>query len=246
MAARVDVLEGPDKGWRYTVVAGDARIGRGPGSQIRLTDPAWPVGSIRIRLRGGGYLVANDLPHPIYLDGEPLPPAGERTLHHGATLQPTKGTLLRLGIVTAPAAAEGPVVAEPPARNNRLLTPSRVLSAALALGAGGFYGYAHLRPVPGVNGDEATRHKEALAGLEANPDVDPRAVPQVRAARVALARAVYEDASGRPAAARARYRAAQDGLARARRAAGPDDPADAALKAAGEFVTQRLKATTGG
>lgn len=245
MAARVDVLEGPDKGWRYTVVAGDARVGRGPGCQIRLTDPAWPVGSIRIRLHRGGHLVSNDLPHPVYLDGEPLPPGQERTLHHGATIQPTRGTLLRLGIVAAPAAADGPVVAEPPAPARRLLTLNRVLTGLLVLTAVALQGHAYVRGAPGVNGEEANRIKDAIAALEADPAVDARAVPHVRAARAALTRAVYDDASGRPAEALGRYRTAQQETERAARVAGPDDPAVPTLRAAAEFVTARLRATTG-
>src|SRR3954471_10500237 len=141
MAARIEVVTGPDAGWAYTVVGPEARVGRGAGNQVRLTDPAWPDRALRVQVRQGGYLVTNGLPYPVYLDGRPLAAGGARTLHHGATLQPTGATLLKLGIIDAPPGPppDGGVLAEAPAPRAtwgsavRRRLPVLVLAAAVAL-----------------------------------------------------------------------------------------------------------------
>lgn len=40
MAAAVEIVEGPTKGWRYLLVAEDLRVGHGAGHQVRLDDPS--------------------------------------------------------------------------------------------------------------------------------------------------------------------------------------------------------------
>lgn len=251
MAARVEVLEGPDRGWKFTLVGGEARIGRGAGHQVRLSDPAWPDGDVRVQLRSGGYLVTNGLPYAVYLDGRPLAPGEVRNLHHGATLQPTQSTLLRLEIVAAPpgAAADAGVITEPPqaaARPSALRRYAPSLAAVLLAGAA----YVFLAPpaVAGLDVEAANRHKAALAALEA----ESACGPELRAARLALADGAYAETFSTRAAARARYRDAHAKLAALRAAADKPDPRAkpaltaeqlAKLAAVEEFVNARLRAT---
>ncbi len=214
------------------------------GHQIRLSDPAWPDGSIRIQLRQGGYLVTNDLPHPVYLDGEPLAPAASRNLYHGAALQPTRGTLLRLGIVAAPAgvAPAAGVIATPPPVERRSNAGGRVLCAAVLTVACGFYWHALAFAAP-LDGPAAERHKDVLLELERDPKTDPALIPAVRRARHELGRAVYEDAAARAPAAHARYRQALDDLGHVRRGL-PDGAARQELERVEEFANTRLTATS--
>ena len=96
MASRIEALSGPNKGWAYRFRATEVHIGRAAGCHIRLDDPAWQQGHLRLQHVQAGWLVTNNLPHPIYLDGEVLPERGQRTWYHGTKLQPTASTVLIL------------------------------------------------------------------------------------------------------------------------------------------------------
>ena len=193
-----------------------------------------------------------EVPHAVYLDGRSVGPGGVRNLRHGATLQPTATTLLRLTIVDAPPEAPpGGVVAEPPldppgrGRVRRVLLRAALLLAAL------MYLGAKFRPPPPVDATAAAAHREAIAAVEADPRHAGFAV-QLRVAREAVRDAVYLDSKGDAAAAHLRYRDARDrlaalhaGLSRPDPSAGRAADAEAVtrLSAAAGFVADRLKAT---
>src|SRR4051812_2590276 len=85
--ARIEVVLGAGKGWKYRIRAGDVRIGRAAGNNVKVQDPAWQDGYLHVRHVQGGYTVANHMPHPVFLDGEVLPEGEQRTWYHGARLQ---------------------------------------------------------------------------------------------------------------------------------------------------------------
>lgn len=250
MPARIEVVEGPDRGWRFTLLADEARIGRGAGNQVKLTDPAWPGGELRVTHRQGGYLVTNGLPQPVYLDGKPVAPGRVKNLHHGAILQPTASTLLRLEIVEAPPGADGPVLAEPPPPPSggggarRLLQVGLVL--ALALFAARLFSGR-----PRVDPQAAAPHLEAVRAVEE----DPKAAafrPQLRAGREAVRDGHYLELKGDLPGAQSRYRRARDLIAPVRLALSRADPeagreavpeSAARLVGVESFVTARLTAT---
>lgn len=224
----------------------------GAGTHVRLTDPAWPAGEVRVVRRCGGYVVTNGRPHAAYLDGRAVGPGGVRNLRHGATLQPTAATLLRLVIVDAPPGAPaGGVVAEPPVvppgrgRVRRTLVRGFLLLVVLV------YAAAALRPPPRVDAVAAAVHREAIAAVEADPRHATFAV-RLRAAREAVRDAVYLESKGDAAAAHLRYRDARDRLAALQAALTRPDPAAGRVPdaeavtrpaAAAGFVADRLTAT---
>jgi hypothetical protein len=59
MAAAIEVVQGPDAGWRFTMWAGEVRIGRGAGHHIKLSDPALGDGYLRVQFKAGDYLGTN-------------------------------------------------------------------------------------------------------------------------------------------------------------------------------------------
>src|SRR5262249_28971755 len=71
-------------------------IGRGAGNHIKVEDPAWQGGHLRVQHVQGGYLVTNGMPHAVFLDGAVLEEGEQRTWYHGTTLQPTAATILAL------------------------------------------------------------------------------------------------------------------------------------------------------
>ena len=217
MAAQLEVIEGPDKGWRYTVAGTGVRIGRGPAHQIRLNDPHWPDGDVGIEPHPGGYVVQNNMPHPVYLDGKPLPPGKARTLYHGATLQPTPGTLLRLGIVAAPG-VEG-VSSEAPPKPERGIV-RRVFPWLLLAAAVGWHVYPLLQSPPPVDAAAADELKSALDRMEVKRGLPAPVRNELRFLRLTLIEAVYRDAEGRKAEAAKAYQELRDGLTRVWRVAG--------------------------
>lgn len=251
MPARIEVVDGPDRGWRFTLLANETRIGRGAGNQVRLNDPAWPAGELRVIRRRGGYLVANALPQMVYLDGKPVAPGGVRNLHHGAILQPTAATLLRLEIVDVPpGAAAGAVLAEPPPPPpgggwvRRLLQVGFGLALVLYL-TGALGGSTRVDP------GAAAPHLEALRAVEEGSAAETFG-PQLRAARETVRDAHYLELKRDLPAAHARYRQARDqvaavrtALTRADREAGREADPEAAARLAGveSFIAARLTAT---
>lgn len=122
MPASIEFVRGSQSGWRYVLNGAEVRIGRGAGNGIRIADPAWPNGYLRVQHRQGGYLVTNHLPHPIYLGGKLLPVDREETWYAGSCLQPTSDMLIRLEILNAPADSlpnSEAVVAKPPEPSRR-------------------------------------------------------------------------------------------------------------------------------
>src|SRR5580692_12998752 len=94
--ARIEVILGASKGWKYRIGGGDVRIGRAAGNNVKVQDPAWQDGYLHVRHIQGGYTVTNHMPHAVFLDGEVLPEGEQRTWYHGARLQPTAATVLVL------------------------------------------------------------------------------------------------------------------------------------------------------
>ena len=96
MSVRIEVVRGQDAGWVHVIHSREAKIGRGSGNHIRLTDPAWQEGYLDLVNRGGGWLVVNRMPHGVFHQGQILEPGKSRTWYEGEQLQPTAGTLLVL------------------------------------------------------------------------------------------------------------------------------------------------------
>lgn len=155
MAAAIEVVHGPARGWKYLLGRAEVRVGRGAGHQMKLDDPSWGVGYLGVRYRRGGHVVANRMGHAVLLDGRPLADGEEATWFTGVTLQPTGGTLLRLAAADGPEAAEadaGMVAADPDRaeaarakRSRNWLALGLVLVAAAGLGA---KEASRARPVP--------------------------------------------------------------------------------------------------
>jgi hypothetical protein len=249
MAARIEVAAGPDAGWAYTLLGPEARIGRGAGNQVRLTDPAWPDGALRIQVRQGGYLIANGLPYPVYVDGKPLPPGRPQTLHHGAAVQPTGGTLLRFRVIETPPGPvpEGGVAAEPPAPRAgwgaaiRRRLPVLVLAVAV-----GLHAYTDLAPARATHAGTAAaavRHKAFLKSL-ADDARYKSAQSDANRALARLTNGVFAESEGRYKAACQQYVEARDLLDRIRPGLAGTDAAEP-VAAALEFVKSRIDATGG-
>jgi hypothetical protein len=247
MAARVEVVHGPDTGWRFTVFAGEVRIGRGAGHQIRLSDPAWGEGHLRLQFRNGGYLVTNLMPYPVFLDGQPLATGSRRTWYAGSGLQPTGETLLRLEVIELPPgpAPEGEVVAEPPGRApaGPKSTRRRDLAALVLIALGiALVGYKQLtKPKPVTPAAQFTVGvAPRLAEAAALPGPDGR---RAEAVRRTLQMAVFRESEGQLSEARDRYLEAKRTIADAQQAAGnrPHPVLATALDEAYAFVVQRLQ-----
>jgi hypothetical protein len=244
MAARVEVVHGPDAGWRFTVFTGEVRIGRGAGHQVRLTDPAWGDGHLRLQFRQGGYLVTNQMPYPIFIDGQLLPEGGQRTWYAGSGLQPTGDTLLRLEVIDTPPGPppEGGVVAEPPGR--RVAAKSTRTRDLVALGfvvvgllGLGYRDFAKATP-PTVAARYTATVDPVLADAADRPGV---AGEQARAIRRAVRMGVYRETEHDYAGAKERYLEARQ-LIDAARTTGPRDAVvDAALEKALDFVSTRIQ-----
>lgn len=115
MAVKIEVVKGQDAGWAHVIHSREAKIGRGSGNHIRLTDPAWQEGHLELVNRGGGWLVVNRMPHGVFHQGQILEPGKSRTWYEGELLQPTAGTLLVLrSDDSKPSGGQG-IVSMPPA-----------------------------------------------------------------------------------------------------------------------------------
>ena len=214
MPAQVEVLDGPDRGWKYVVVAEEARIGRG-ACGIPLSDRAWPDGTLAIQRRHGGYLVANHLPHPVYLDGQPLAPNGVQTLHHGALLQPTAGTRLRLAIVDTPDATPpmNGVIALPPVKPRRRFTATRILTAVIFIA--GLVGWQWNEQRVAAEArhalhEAAVVHKLAMYDTVRDEKLDPSLTAKTRQAWLTLTDAFYLEVKGDTTKAHQEYCEARD------------------------------------
>ena len=249
MAARIEVMTGPDAGWRYTVVGSEARIGRSAGNQVRLTDPAWPDGALRVQLRQGGYLVTNDLPYTVYLDGKPLPVGAARTLHHGAALQPTGATLLKLGIVDAPAGPmplDGVHTEAPTPRVGWGSAVRRRLPLLVLMAAIGLHVQDDLAPVRADNAviaATAKSHKVILGTVREDPKY-AKVKNEVELAETLLTQGVFLESGGDPSLACLKYVEARNRLSVVRKALDGTE-ATAVIDAASDFVRGRIEATSG-
>lgn len=240
MAAVVEIVRGPEAGWRYVVYTAEARIGRGGGHQVKVQDPAWGDGHLRLLFRQGGYLVTNHMPHPVFLDGQLLPPKEQRNWYAGSHLQPTSATLLRLDVVETPAGPmpEGGVAAEPPGKKGGGGSKSAEWVALVVLIAAiGFLGYRHFRP-PTVAGPEVEYLASVEPGLKA-AEGSAKAGRQVGLARKAVGLAVYRESGNDLSGARRSYLDARELIAEARRL---DRTVEPELDAALDFVVGRLNA----
>ena len=145
MSAAIEIVQGPERGWKYVLTGGEVRVGRGAGHQVKLDDPSWGGGHLRVQYRQGGYVVSNRMGHAVLYDGRPLADGEQVTWFTGVCLQPTGGCLLRLvsAAVPADASAEAGVVAVPPGqatdskkkRLNNWIAFGALLLAAAGLGA---------------------------------------------------------------------------------------------------------------
>jgi hypothetical protein len=240
MASRIEALSGPNKGWAYRFRATEVHIGRGAGHHIRLDDPAWQQGHLRLQHVQAGWLVTNNLPHPIYLDGEVLPEHGQRTWYHGTKLQPTAATVLVLfddegeglpqkgnGVVAVPPTATGPQ-----SRTTQYAVVIGLVVLQLLLMVFLF----------GMGGDDAPEEavplSEAIAALKKSPQ---HSGPAERVAAL-LAEARYREASGRPVGALKSYLAARDELDRVPggRLAAPDEQGAEEWEPVHRHVGQRV------
>ena len=244
MAARVEVVQGPDAGWRFTVSAGEVRIGRGAGHQIKLTDPALGDGHLRVQFRSGGYLVTNHMAHPVYLDGQLLAPGAQRTWYVGSGLQPTAGTLLRLAALeSAPAPDAGGVLAEPPGTGPRKAKKSPTWEyaalAAIALGVGLVAVKQANRPRPP---SPAVQFYADIAPALGEAKTEP-GHRYTEAARRAVQIAVLRQSEGDLVEAKRCYLEAREVITAGKRAvdAAKSPATAAALERAGQFVANQLE-----
>lgn len=246
MAALIEVVQGPDTGWRFTVWAGEVRIGRGAGHQIKLSDPALGDGHLRVQFKAGGYLVTNQLPYPIFLDGRLLAPGEQRTWYAGSGLQPTATTLLRLEVVEA-TGAEGPggVRAEPPGSGpqtkKRTAPWEYAVLAAVAIGLVFMAARHFTKPRPPSPATVyTTRVAPVLVSAEGRAGGAAR---QVEAARRAVQIAVFRQSEGAAAEALQCYLEAREVVSACRQAVAKDryPEAAAALDLLAEFVAAQLQ-----
>ena len=245
MAARVEVVHGPDAGWQFTVLTGEVRIGRGAGHQVRLTDPAWGEGHIRLQFRQGGYLVTNQMPYPIFVDGQLLPEGGQRTWYAGSGLQPTPDTLLRLEMIDTPPgpAPEGGVIAEPPGRRTeKKWTRTRDLALLGVVGLGLVLLAARDFTKPAPPGVAVRYAKVVEPDLAAAAALPGRAGEQAAAVRTAVQRAVYNETGKNFTRAKELYLEARLLIDAARADTARDPVVDAALETTLEFVGARIQA----
>jgi len=237
MGAAIEIVEGPGKGWRYLLTVEDVRVGRGAGHQVKLDDPSWGAGYLRVQFRQGGYVVVNRMGHPILLDGDPLADGDEKTWFTGVCLQPTGGTLLRLGTADRPAGVEpaGGVIPLPPGVGAAAARKKRVnnwIAAGLVLAAvAGLAAKSALTSPPPTAADVLhVRLRPAL--VEAFPD--GRGVELVTTLRKGLVyRSKGDTSSARRSCQEARQLIAQ--LASPKLAARAEDARRAALG----FVAER-------
>ena len=135
MAIKIEVVKGQDAGWVHVVHSREAKIGRGSGNHIRLTDPAWQEGHLELVNRGGGWLVVNRMPHGVFHQGQILEPGKSRTWYEGELLQPTAGTLFVLRSDDSKPSGGQAIVSMPPAekaKKSPLIPLVAVGSLALA------------------------------------------------------------------------------------------------------------------
>jgi hypothetical protein len=135
--ARIEVVLGAGKGWKYRIRSGEVRIGRSAENNVKVEDPAWQDGYLHVRHVQGGYTVTNRMPHPIFLDGEVLPEGEQRTWYHGARLQPTASTVLVLyadgSILDGEQRARGVVAVAPVKVEKRSRWPQYLLAGSVVL-----------------------------------------------------------------------------------------------------------------
>ena len=239
MAAAINVVQGPDAGWRYVMVAGEVRLGRGAGHQVKLSDPAWGDGHLRVQFRQGGYLVTNLMPYPVFLDGQLLGEGQQATWYAGGSLQPTAATLLRLEMAEAPSgpAPEGGVHVVPPgqakaAGKKNLQWAALAILALVALGLGG----SQLRKGPKA-GPATDSHAALDTKLAAVESADKRVGPVRETLGVAAFRESGNDFPG----AYRKYQEARQLLGEVRNL-DPNTPTAGAMSAAKDFVEARLAA----
>jgi hypothetical protein len=200
--AQIEVVLGTSKGWKYRIRAGEVRIGRAAGNNVKVQDPAWQDGYLHVRHVQGGYAVTNHMPHPVFLDGEVLPEGEQRTWYHGARLQPTASTVLVLyadgSIREGEQRARGVVAVAPEQveKGSRwhyyLLAGSAVLTAVMVFTLGGARG--------GSSAQQAAEFQEVvvyLGELRQTPPHEHRATRvllQVKEARFCEARQQHQQA----------------------------------------------------
>jgi hypothetical protein len=136
MAARIEVVLGPSKGWQWRFRNTELRIGRGPRQNVKVQDPAWGDGYLRVQDVANGYQVTNDMPHGVFLDGAILEKGQVRTWFPGSRLQPTAATVLVLHVDDGNEAGlpvRG-VQAVPPSRKKEIARGPQYLLLGLLLG----------------------------------------------------------------------------------------------------------------
>jgi len=237
MAAAINVVQGPDAGWRFVMVAGEVRLGRGAGHQVKLSDPAWGDGHLRVQFRHGGYLITNLMPYPVFLDGQLLGEGQQATWYAGGSLQPTATTLLRLEMAEAPSgpAPEGGVYVVPPGQANaagkkNLQWVALALVALVLLGLG----VSQLRKSTKPAKDSYAAIDMKLAAVET---ADKRVGP----IRETLGVAAFRESGNDFPDAYRKYQEARQLLADVRNL-DPNTPTAGALSAAKDFVEARLAA----
>jgi hypothetical protein len=213
MAARIEVVLGPFKGWQYRFRGTEVRIGRGPRDGVKVQDPAWGNGCIRLQDAANGYRVTNEMPHPVYLDGEVLPEGSSRTWFPGSRLQPTAATVLVLHVDDADTNAAIPhhgILAIPPAGGAAARRGPQYATVALLLLAAA--GSLVLGPAPAP----AEKSPVEMAHCCAKVEEDLNDLRQGEAGRVLrlLKDARFYEARPRPGKALANYLAAREELDR--------------------------------
>ena len=203
MAAAIEIVHGPGKGWKYVLAAEEVRVGRGAGHQVRLDDPAWGGGHLRVQYRQGGYVVTNRMGHPVLLDTRPLGDGEQATWFTGVCLQPTGGTLLRLAPADRPADvdADAGVIPIPPgagggAKRKKLV--EWIALGVILLIAGGLAAKDQFKPAPPLPADRLeTNLRPALRKDLTEADAD-RVLGAIRKGMVCRSQ-------GDPSAARWKY-----------------------------------------
>ena len=153
MATAIEIVHGPGKGWKYVLAAEEVRVGRGAGHQLKVEDPAWGGGHLRVQYRQGGYVVTNRMGHAVLLDTAPLGDGEQANWFTGTCLQPTGGTLLRLATADRPAGAETdagviPIAPGTKGRAKRKKTLEWIALGVILLAAAGLAAKDQFKPAP--------------------------------------------------------------------------------------------------
>src|SRR5438105_7065922 len=131
-AARLDlaVVGGPSSGRRFPLPPGEHVVGRAPGCDVALDDPALSSRHLRLTVAADGAVTATDLRsrNGTRLEGSGLEPEAAEPVAEGAVLRAGRTLLAveehRVAEVAAPSGADGAIAFNRPPRVRRPLEPA--------------------------------------------------------------------------------------------------------------------------